>query len=106
IDRWTEWDRFLETIPESGFMQSSWWAAFRANSGYRHFGAVVRDAGRIVGGALVLKFAFSDHHSFYYVPEGPILPRDPELAEAVFQRVLEAVREHRAAEPGVVSHLR
>jgi lipid II:glycine glycyltransferase (peptidoglycan interpeptide bridge formation enzyme) len=76
------------------------------NAGYRHFGAVVRDSGRIVGGALVLKRAFSGHQSFYYAPEGPVLPRDPDLAEAVFERVLEAVHEHRRAEPDVISHLR
>ena len=87
-------------------MQSSWWAAFRANAGYRHFGVLVRDSGRIVGGALVLKFAFSDHQSFYYMPEGPVLPRDPDLAQGVFDRVLDAVHEHRMAEPGVISHLR
>lgn len=35
-DRWCDWDRFVAQNPSGGFMQTSWWADFRAESGYRH----------------------------------------------------------------------
>jgi len=30
MDRWKNWDRFLEAEVDTGFMQTSWWAMFRA----------------------------------------------------------------------------
>ena len=55
LKRWDAWDRFLETTPDAGFMQSSWWAHFRATVGYGYFGVTLKDSGAIVGGAAILE---------------------------------------------------
>ena len=105
-DRWAAWDRFLEATPASGFMQSSWWAEFRTTVGYSHFAAILKDAGRIVGGAMVQRFRHRSGAAFYYMQDGPVLPSDPSLAADVLEATLQAVEERRAADTETVSHLR
>lgn len=105
-DRWTEWDRFVAAAPDGGFMQTSWWADFRARADYRHFGVILRHGGAVIGGAMVQKLPYSSRSTFYYIQDGPVLPKDPEVARAVFEAVLAAVDEDRKAEPSPVSHLR
>lgn len=105
-DRWDAWDGFLETTPETGFMQSSWWADFRLGYGFEHFGAILRDRNGIVGGALVLKFSYTPDCCFYYIPEGPVLSGDESIAGEVFETVLEVIEERRKTETRPVSHLR
>jgi lipid II:glycine glycyltransferase (peptidoglycan interpeptide bridge formation enzyme) len=105
-DRWSAWDRFVETTVETGFMQSSWWVEFRNYCGFENFGITLADGETIVGGAVVLKYQYSDERCFYYIQDGPVLPEEPEVAEAVFQAVFEAIEARRQTEPQVVSHLR
>src|SRR5258705_2009295 len=106
VKRWDAWDRFLETTPDAGFMQSSWWARFRATAGYGYFGVTLKDQDAIVGGALVTKWSYAPGSSFYYVQDGPVLPEDEPAARQVFETILERVAEHRKAEEETVSHLR
>lgn len=96
----------LAATPETGFMQSSWWAEFRTTAGFEHFGIMLKHGGAILGGAVVLKFAYADDRCFYYVPEGPVLPADESAAEDVFEATLQAIADRRRAEPQTVSHLR
>ena len=105
-ERWEEWDRFVEAAPDAGFMQTSWWAEFRAMCGYRCFGVTIRDEGAIVGGAMVMKRFFDDRHGFYLICDGPLLPSDPECAKEVFSAVLAVLEKHRSAEDKIVAHLR
>ena len=105
-DRWQAWDRLLAATPETGFMQSSWWAEFRTTAGFEHFGVMLKNSGAILGGAVVLKFTYADDRCFYYVPEGPVLPGDDAIAGAVFDATLEAIDDRRRSEPQTVSHLR
>lgn len=106
IDRWNSWDRFLESIHDTGFMQSSWWALFRAAAGYEYFAVTVKDQDTIVGGALVAKFAYTPENCFYYMQDGPVLPSEESDARAVYDRILTNVEKHRVAEEQTVSHLR
>jgi len=106
VKRWDAWDRFLETTPDAGFMQSSWWAHFRATVGYGYFGVTLKDQDAIVGGALVTKWSYAPRSCFYYVQDGPVLPEDEPMAKQVFETILERVAEHRKDEEGTVSHLR
>jgi len=106
VDRWTAWDRFVEATPASGFMQSSWWAEFRADAGYDHFGVLLRDGGAVIGGAVVLKFQYAPGRSFYYIPEGPALPSDESYAADVFEAVRDNLDARRRTEDDTVSHLR
>jgi lipid II:glycine glycyltransferase (peptidoglycan interpeptide bridge formation enzyme) len=105
-DRWQAWDRFVESTPETGFMQSSAWAKFRARVGFEHFAITLKDGETIVGGALVGKFTYQDGHCFYYVQEGPVLPPDETSAAEVFSSVMERVERRAQADHDTVSHLR
>jgi lipid II:glycine glycyltransferase (peptidoglycan interpeptide bridge formation enzyme) len=105
-DRWQVWDRLLAATPETGFMQSSWWAEFRTIAGYEHFGIMLKDGDTILGGAVVMKFTYADDHCFYYTPEGPVLPADESMAGPVFEAILAAVEERRRTEQQRISHLR
>ena len=106
MDRWRAWDEFLEARPDTGFMQTSWWADFRTDAGYDHFAAILKHQGAILGGALVMKFSPTPLSCFYYIPDGPLLPGDESEAEEVFQALLEAIEAQRKTETVTVSHLR
>jgi lipid II:glycine glycyltransferase (peptidoglycan interpeptide bridge formation enzyme) len=105
-DRWTAWDRFLESTPATGFMQSSWWADFRADAGFTHFGVMLKSDGAIVAGAMVLRRPYAPGECFYYVQEGPIVPEADEGGGEAFAAVLAAIDEHRRTDEDTVSHLR
>src|SRR5436309_4995019 len=105
-DRWKAWDDFLEAAPDTGFMQSSWWADFRAATGYEHFAVILKGQNGIVGGAVVLKFSYTPQSCFYYIPEGTVLPGGESIGGEVFGAILEAIEERRKTEKHTVSHLR
>ncbi len=106
LNRWKAWDGFLEATPEAGFMQSSWYADFRASVGYECFGIVLRDPDDIVGGAMVMKWTYAPHGCFYYISDGPVLPAEEPAASEAFDTILEIIEKHRKAEGETVSHLR
>jgi lipid II:glycine glycyltransferase (peptidoglycan interpeptide bridge formation enzyme) len=87
-------------------MQSSWWVEFRNYCGFENFGITLRDGKEILGGAVVLKYQYSDDRCFYYIQDGPVLPDDPMAAGEVFQAVFEEIEDRRRTEPQIVSHLR
>src|SRR5438876_4336520 len=105
-DRWLAWDAFLEATPDTGFMQSSWWADFRVGHEIEHFAVILKDGNGILGGALVMKYSYTSRRCFYYIPEGPALPGDESMAGEVFEAILEAIDERRKTEKQIVSHLR
>ncbi len=106
IDRWKRWDGFLEATPDTGFMQSSWWAIFRSAVGYQYFAVTVKDQDTIVGGALVARWSYAPQSCFYYMQDGPVLPGDESSAAEVYNAIRRNVEEHRRAEEQTVSHLR
>jgi lipid II:glycine glycyltransferase (peptidoglycan interpeptide bridge formation enzyme) len=105
-DRWQAWDSFLEATPDTGFMQSSWWAMTRSPVGFEYFAVTLKDGNTIVGGALVAKWAYAPGRCFYYMQDGPVLPADEAAAGQVFAAILGNVEQHRRAEEETVSHLR
>jgi lipid II:glycine glycyltransferase (peptidoglycan interpeptide bridge formation enzyme) len=105
-DPWQSWDAFLLTTEETGFMQTSWWAEFRSRCGFGNFGVTLKDGSDVVGGAVVQKYIFRADTPFYYIQDGPVLPADPEAAEAVFNAILAEIDQHRESEPIPISHLR
>jgi len=106
VDRWKAWDDYLEATPETGFMQSSWWADFRVNVGFKHSGIILKNRGCILGGAMLQKFAYAPDSCFYYIQDGPVLPPDESDASEVFSAIFEAVEEHRRNEGLTVTFLR
>ena len=105
-DAWGAWDRFLAGHPDSGFHQSSWWAALHRRAGEEAFGVMVRRNGIVHGGAVVVRVPSGDGQAYYHVVDGPVVPLDPSLAEEVLWSLLSAVQRRRAREPVVISHLR
>ena len=88
-------------------MQSSSWIRCRAGDGYEHLAIMLRDENHcLAGGAVVGRWGYGDNQAFYYIQEGPLLPADPELAEAVMNAVLARLEQHRRDDAAVVSHLR
>jgi peptidoglycan pentaglycine glycine transferase (the first glycine) len=105
-DRWKAWDTFLEATHETGFMQSSWWADFRATSGIEYFGLTLKDQGAIIGGAIVTRLSYASDSCFYYIQDGPVLPAEEPAASQVFEAILEAIEKRRRTEKETISHLR
>ncbi|GFE79584.1 methicillin resistance protein [Steroidobacter agaridevorans] len=105
MNRWRAWDAFLEASA-AGFMQSSWYADFRASVGYKCFGVVLKDEETVVGGAMVIKWSYSPSECFYYICDGPVLANDESTALATFRAILDSIETHRRAETQTVSHLR
>lgn len=103
--RTNAWDEFLETQFCAGFMQSSWWADIMFARGWGHFGAVIRDGETIVGGAQVFTQELAPGKSYYYVPEGPVVPEDEADGAQVFQAVLDFVDQRRKTDDRIVTHL-
>ena len=105
-NRWKAWDAFLEATHETGFMQSSWWADFRATTGFEYFGVTLKDQGALVGGAVVTKLSYASDSCFYYIQDGPVLPHEEPGASQVFEAILNAIEKHRQTEKETISHLR
>jgi peptidoglycan pentaglycine glycine transferase (the first glycine) len=105
-DNWKAWNEFVEATPDTGFMQSSWWVDFRNTCGFENFGITLKGENGIAGGAVVLKFWYTEDSCFYYIQDGPVLPGDPLAAEEVFSVILNEIEERRETEQGTVSHLR
>jgi peptidoglycan pentaglycine glycine transferase (the first glycine) len=105
-DRWKAWDTFLEATHETGFMQSSWWADFRATTGIEYFGLTIKHQGAVIGGALVTRLSCASDSCFYYIQDGPVLPDEEPAASQVFEAILKAIENRRQAEKETISHLR
>lgn len=107
LSRWQAWNDFVEAVgDDAGFMQTSWYADFRASVGYECFGIVVKDGDVIVGGAMVMKLSYSPDQCFYYISDGPVLTGDEATASETLQIILESIDKHRSCEALTVSHLR
>ncbi|MCW3100405.1 MAG: Methicillin resistance protein [Chthonomonadaceae bacterium] len=75
------WDALVGQTSESGFMQSSAWAAFKRAEGYETLRCGLFEAEELTGGASLLTYSAQGNEGFILCPEGPILPwHDPEKA--------------------------
>lgn len=103
---WQDWDDFVEAHPRTGFMQSSWWAEFRTAAGFEYETVIARDGHTIIGGAMVYEYSPADSCSYYYIPEGPVLPSERTPAREVLSALLKTLDEERRETNKVISHLR
>lgn len=87
---WDErWDALAGQAAESGFMQSSAWAAFKRMEGYEtpRFGLFEED--NLIGGGTLLHYPAKGSEGFLVCPEGPILPwNDREKARDGLRKLL------------------
>ena len=88
------WDALAGEAAESGFMQSSAWAAFKRAEGYEtpRYGLFAGDELR--GGASLLLYPAGAGEGFLLCPEGPVLPwHDPVRARDGLRQILAVARE-------------
>jgi lipid II:glycine glycyltransferase (peptidoglycan interpeptide bridge formation enzyme) len=91
-----EWDRFLETLPDGCYQQSSLWAKVKAGQGWRHLRLVVREQGGIVGGAQMLLRPLPLFGSVGYIPKGPVFASDnPAVQEFILDQLDRVARAER-----------
>ena len=70
------WDALAAAAPESGFMQSSAWRAFKRAEGYLTPRWGLFEAGELKGGAGMLSYPAYGNEGFLICPDGPLLPWD------------------------------
>src|SRR5580692_10074936 len=68
------WDALVRNTPESGFMQSSAWSAFKRLEGYTTPRFGLFDEGHLRGGAALLDYQIYGSEGLLICPDGPILP--------------------------------
>lgn len=98
---WDErWDALAGQTAESGFMQSSAWAAFKRAEGYETLSYGLFEAEELRGGGSLLTYAAQGREGFLLCPEGPILPwQDREQAREGL-RLLARATEQQAEQRG------
>lgn len=98
-----EWDRYLISLPQPHFLQSSEWALVKSNNGWEPFYKIWRlNEDEIVAGAMILerriKLSFLPvYFSIHYVPKGPLLDwSDLKLVRVVLQDLVDFSRKRKA----------
>jgi peptidoglycan pentaglycine glycine transferase (the first glycine) len=94
------WDALAGQTPESGFMQSTAWAAFKRAEGYATLRYGLFEAEELRGGASLLTYSAQGSEGFVLCPEGPLLPwQDPAMAREGL-RLLARTVEQQAQQSG------
>ena len=97
------WDNLVRQSAESGFMQSSAWAAFKRAEGYKtHRLGLFTSEGALLGGASVLSYPAEGKEGFLICPEGPVLPwQETDIAREGLRKILAATQEIAAQQGGL-----
>lgn len=97
------WDALAGQSPESGFMQSSAWAAFKRAEGYETVRYGLFDGDTLCGGASLIFYpAGAGAAGFLLCPEGPVLPwQDSSRARDGLRKILAAAQQLAEARGGL-----
>ena len=106
VARWSAWDRFLAATPDTGFMQSSAWAQFRARGGCEHFAVTLKRTATPSSAARSLASGPTSRGTALLRAGRAGAAHDEAGAAEVFDAVLDSIERHRKAEAATVSHLR
>ena len=88
------WDALAGQASESGFMQSSAWAAFKRAEGYETFRYGLFQNGELRGGASLLHYAMQGSAGFLLCPEGPLVDwQNPGAARTGLRLIIGAARQ-------------
>jgi lipid II:glycine glycyltransferase (peptidoglycan interpeptide bridge formation enzyme) len=68
-----EWDRFLTTMPDGCYQQSSMWAKAKASVGWKSLRLMVKESGQIIGGVQILLRSLPLFGAVGYVSKGPVI---------------------------------
>lgn len=86
-----EWENLVKSNPASGYMQSFFWAEFRALLGWDIYKIGILEENKLIGGAIVAKYAHFPYGSFLSISEGPVLPYTSPHAEYLFHTLMKEV---------------
>jgi lipid II:glycine glycyltransferase (peptidoglycan interpeptide bridge formation enzyme) len=87
-------DAMAGAAPESGFMQSGTWAAFKRLEGFEVLRLGLFEGSDLLGGASLMRLPATEPQ-FILCPEGPVLPwAEPAKARAALKSLTEYVRAH------------
>jgi lipid II:glycine glycyltransferase (peptidoglycan interpeptide bridge formation enzyme) len=86
-----EWDRFLESLPDSHHLQTSLWAERKRPSGWDASRLVLRQGGTPVAGLQILHRPVSRLGRIGYVPRGPVFAVDDARLPSRLMRQLQAL---------------
>ena len=82
------WDDAAGQVIESGFMQSSAWAAFKRREGYQTVRLGLFEGEQLRGGASLVFYPAQGTEGFWICPEGPLLPWDDTSAARTGLRLI------------------
>lgn len=86
-----EWEHLVKWLPESGFMQSLYWARLKQAQGMRAAHIILRSGRDIVGGALLYTGCCGNGAGILVAPDGPLLPwSDEPLATECLRQIVDA----------------
>lgn len=88
------WDDLVAADPCSGFMQSTYWAAFKRRQGFQSTHLIVSDGAHLLGGAIGYAAREEGRDGWLHMPHGPVLPwHDAELSRQCLQVLVERSRQ-------------
>lgn len=86
-----EWENLTKNNPDTGFMQSFYWAEFKNLIGWETYKIGVFDKGKLLGGAIIGKYSHYKYYNFLYIPEGPVIPYEAPAGEKMFQLLISEI---------------
>jgi peptidoglycan pentaglycine glycine transferase (the first glycine) len=87
-----KWETLVASSPESGIMQSLYWAEVKRRQGLSSFHLGVYQSNELIGGALFYTASKHNGAAILVAPEGPVLPwHDDALAREALGLIIDAV---------------
>jgi lipid II:glycine glycyltransferase (peptidoglycan interpeptide bridge formation enzyme) len=103
----TKWDQFLRGRDDTGFMQSWNYAQVMTAMGWNYFDAFqVNKLGSPVAGGRVFIVEKTPGQPFFYMPDGPTLADDPQIARQQLHGLIQYADQVRQRQNVPISHLR
>ncbi len=85
-----EWEKLVAETPESGFMQTFFWADFKRQTGWETFKIGIFEDKKLIGGAIIMKYYFGNT-SFLYIPEGPVINYADDQSKNIFKAFIREI---------------
>ena len=84
-----DWEQLLKDNPATGYMQSFAWTGFKNLLAWDTFKIGIFNHDKLVGGAVVSRFAYTPRRNALFISQGPVLPYDsPAQAGKMFAALM------------------